>query len=125
VQQMPEFDAGRVDIDVEQREDDWRKAVILMASATEKEMLDPALPGTTLLHRLFHQEGPRVFDRRAFEARCRCSRERIDSVLRSIRREELADLRDTTGRVSVKCEFCSTEYAYDDGDLDRLYAAAD
>ena len=46
-------------------EDDWRKAVILMASATEKEMLDPALPGTTLLHRLFHQEQPRVFERRA------------------------------------------------------------
>jgi molecular chaperone Hsp33 len=53
VQQMPEFDAGRLDEDREQREDDWRKAVILMASATEAEMLDPALPGTTLLHRLF------------------------------------------------------------------------
>ena len=124
VQQMPEFDAGRLDIDAEQREDDWRKAVILMASATEKEMLDPALPGTTLLHRLFHQEQPRVFERRAFAARCRCSRDRIDNVLRSIRREELDDLRDKTGRVSVKCEFCSTEYAYDDGDLDCLYAAA-
>jgi molecular chaperone Hsp33 len=123
VQQMPEFDAGRVDIDAEQREDDWRKAVILMASATEKEMLDPALPGTTLLHRLFHQEQPRVFERRAFAARCRCSRERIDRVLRGIRREELGDLRDKTGRVAVKCEFCSTEYAYDDNDLDRLYAS--
>ena len=54
VQQMPEFDAGRIDVDREQREDDWRKAVILMASATEAEMLDPDLPGTTLLHRLFH-----------------------------------------------------------------------
>ena len=49
--------------------------------------------------------------------------ERIDSVLRSIRREELVDLRDKTGRVAVKCEFCSTEYAYDDGELDRLYAS--
>src|SRR5712672_1236939 len=66
VQQMPEFDAGRVDIDQEQREDDWRKAVILMASATEAEMLDPVLPGTTLLHRLFHAEQPRLFTRRAF-----------------------------------------------------------
>jgi molecular chaperone Hsp33 len=98
--------------------------VILMASATEKEMLDPALPGTTLLHRLFHQEQPRVFERRPFAARCRCSRERIDNVLRSIRREELGDLRDKTGRVSVKCEFCSTEYTYDDSDLDSVYAPA-
>jgi molecular chaperone Hsp33 len=124
VQQMPEFDAGRLSVDREQREDDWRKAVILMASATEAEMLDPKLPATTLLHRLFHAEQPRLFARRQFAARCRCSRERIDRVLRSIRREELDDLRDSTGRVSVKCEFCSTEYAYDDGDLDRIYASA-
>jgi molecular chaperone Hsp33 len=124
VQQMPEFDAGRIDVDREQREDDWRKAVILMASATEAEMLDPKLPATTLLHRLFHAEQPRLFARRPFVARCRCSRERIDRVLRSIKREELDDLRDTSGRVAVKCEFCSTEYAYDDRDLDRIYASA-
>ncbi|MDP1751292.1 MAG: Hsp33 family molecular chaperone HslO, partial [Reyranella sp.] len=121
VQQMPEFDAGRLDADPEQREDDWRKAVILMASATEKEMLDLALPGQTLLFRLFHAEGARLFERRPFQARCRCSRERIDGVLKSIKREELTDLRDSRGLVAVKCEFCSTEYVYDDGDLDRLY----
>jgi molecular chaperone Hsp33 len=124
VQQMPEFDAGRLDVDQEQREDDWRKAVILMASATEAEMLNPALAGTDLLYRLFHQERPRRFERRRFVARCRCSRGRIDRVLRSIKREELDDLRDKHGRVAVKCEFCSTEYAYDDGDLDRIYASA-
>jgi molecular chaperone Hsp33 len=124
VQQMPEFDAGRIDVDREQREDDWRRAVILMASATEAEMLDANLPGTTLLYRLFHQERPRQFERRPFVARCRCSRQRIDRVLRSIKREELGDMRDPSGRVVVKCEFCSTEYAYDDRDLDRIYASA-
>ena len=124
VQQMPEFDAGRLDIDAEQREDDWRKAVVLMASATEAEMLDAKLPATHLLYRLFHQEQPRVFTRRPFAARCRCSRGRIDRVLRSIRREELDDMRDKSGRVAVKCEFCSTEYIYDDNDLDRIYASA-
>jgi molecular chaperone Hsp33 len=125
VQQMPEFDAGRLDADPEQREDDWRKAVILMASATEKEMLDPALSGEALLFRLFHAEGARLFERRSFAARCRCSRERIDGVLKSIKRDELTDLRDSRGLVAVKCEFCSTEYAYDDGDLDRLYKTGD
>jgi len=124
VQQMPELDAGRIHVDREQREDDWRRAVILMASATEAEMLDPGLPAETLLHRLFHQEQPRQFARRPFMARCRCSRERIDRVLRSIRREELDDLRDSSGKVAVKCEFCSTEYTYDDRDLDRIYASA-
>src|SRR6185369_1154714 len=70
VQQMPEFDAGRLDIDAEQREDDWRKAGVLMASATEAEMLGPKLPGVALLHRLFHAEQPRLFTRRSFGARC-------------------------------------------------------
>jgi len=124
VQQMPEFDAGRMEVDAEQREDDWRKAVVLMASATEAEMLDPDLPDTTLLYRLFHEDKPRQFERRPLVARCRCSRERIDRVLRGIKREELDDLRDKTGRVAVKCEFCSTEYTYDDNDLDRVYASA-
>ncbi|MFO1080234.1 MAG: Hsp33 family molecular chaperone HslO [Reyranellaceae bacterium] len=124
VQQMPEFDAGRLDVDPEQREDDWRKAVILMASATEAEMLSPDLAGPALLHRLFHAERPRVFARRPFAARCRCSRARIDRVLRGIRREELADMRDDSGRVAVKCEFCSAEYAYDENDLDRIYDSA-
>jgi len=124
VQQMPEFDAGRIDIDQDQREDDWRKAVILMASATEKEMLDPALPGKMLLFRLFHAEGARLFEPRAFQARCRCSRERIDGVLKSIKREELADLRDPQGLVAVTCEFCSTQYSYDEADLDRVYETA-
>ena len=124
VQQMPEFDAGRTFVDQEQRDDDWRKAIILMASATEAEMLDPALPGTTLLYRLFHEDRPRQFERQPFEARCRCSRGRIDRVLRSIKREELADLRDSRGLVSVKCEFCSTEYSYEESDLDRVYASA-
>jgi len=48
----------------------------------------------------------------------------VDRVLRSLKREELSDLRDSSGRVVVKCEFCSTEYAYDEGDLDRIYASA-
>jgi Disulfide bond chaperones of the HSP33 family len=123
VQQMPEFDAGRIE-STEQREDDWRKAVILMASATDAEMLDPRLASAQLLLRLFHAERPRVFERRIFAARCRCSRERIDRVLRSLKREELSDLARQLGRVVVKCEFCSTEYAYDEGDLDRIYASA-
>ncbi|MEK7687557.1 MAG: Hsp33 family molecular chaperone HslO [Pseudomonadota bacterium] len=38
-----------------------------------------------------------------------CGRKRIDRVLKSIRREEFADLRDSRGLVAVKCEFCSTE----------------
>ena len=123
VQQMPEFDAGRIDVDREQREDDWRKAVILMASATEAEMLDPGLPArrcsTACSTRAAAPVRAAAF-RRALPLQPRAHRPRaaLDQA-RGARRPARHDR-----RVAVKCEFCSTEYTYDDSDLDRIYASA-
>ena len=124
VQQMPEFDAGRIDVDPEQREDDWRKAVILMASATEAEMLDPGLPSA-------HAAAAPVPCRAAARVRAPDLRRPLPLQPRAHRPRAALDqargalrLARHLGRVVVKCEFCSTEYAYDDGDLDRIYASA-
>ncbi len=111
------------ELDAEEREDRWRKAVVLLGSATAGEMLDPGLPVEGLLLRLFHEDGVRAFERRALRDQCRCSRARIDRVLRTIRRSELDELRDAGGRVVVTCEFCSTMYRYADADLDALETA--
>jgi molecular chaperone Hsp33 len=111
------------ELDAEEREDRWRKAVVLLGSATSAEMLDPGLPVEGLLLRLFHEDGVRAFDRRSLRDQCRCSRARIDRVLRTIRRSELDQLRDAGGRVVVTCEFCSTTYRYADADLDALEIA--
>ena len=102
------------------RAEDWDRALALLETVTEAELLDAALPVNRLLFRLFHEETPRVFDRKALRPGCRCSRERVVTVLRSIAREELDDLRDD-GKVKVTCEFCATTYAFDDADLDRVY----
>ncbi|HKU94716.1 MAG TPA: Hsp33 family molecular chaperone HslO [Vineibacter sp.] len=111
------------ELDADEREDRWRKAVVLLSSATAAEMVDPALPVEGLLLRLFHEDGVRAFDRRPLFDQCRCSRARIDRVLRTIRRSELDELRDAGGRVVVTCEFCSTTYRYADADLDALETA--
>jgi molecular chaperone Hsp33 len=42
-------------------EEDWRRTMILLGSATDEELVDPGLPANTLLYRLFHEEGVRVF----------------------------------------------------------------
>ncbi len=106
--------------DAEERDERFRTALILMGSARESEMLDPALPADRLLWRLFHEHAPSVFDRRDVADRCRCSRARIDSVLRSIPRDELLGMRDARGLVAVRCEFCGTAYDYDDAQLAAL-----
>jgi molecular chaperone Hsp33 len=106
--------------DAEERDERFRTALILMGSARESEMLDPALPADRLLWRLFHEHAPSVFDRRDVADRCRCSRARIDGVLRSIPRAELDGMRDARGLVAVRCEFCATSYDYDDAQLAAL-----
>jgi molecular chaperone Hsp33 len=42
--------------------------------------------------------------------RCTCSRERIERVLVSLGREELADMVDKQGKADVTCEFCRKSY---------------
>lgn len=106
--------------DAEERDERFRTALILMASARESEMLDPTLSADQLLWRLFHEHTPRIFEQRDVADRCRCSRERIDSVLRSIPRRELDGMRDPRGLVAVRCEFCGASYDYDDAQLAAL-----
>jgi molecular chaperone Hsp33 len=92
-------------------EDGWRRAMVLMSSATAAELVDPELSPRRLLFRLFHDEGVRVYRTHPLEARCRCSRERIAGILRSFPQEDREDLaKDET--VTVTCEFCNTTYQF-------------
>ena len=92
-------------------EDGWRRAMILMSSATSKELVDPDISAHRLLYRLFHDEGVRVYDTHPVEARCRCSRERIERILRSLPEDDIAEIRQDKV-TTVTCEFCNTRYEF-------------
>lgn len=92
--------------------EDWQRARILAATVEDHELLDPTLSPEKLLLRLFHEEGVRTFPRRDVHAFCRCSRERVQMFLTRFGRDELADMREPDGRLSVTCEFCSTKYDF-------------
>jgi len=97
-------------------EDAWRRALTLLGSARDGELLDPGLSAEALLYRLFHEDGVRVFEPQPVAAHCTCSRARILGVLRTFSREEQAEMV-VDGRVTVTCEFCSSAYAFDPGEL--------
>ena len=101
-------------------DDGWNRACTLMHTCSNAEMLDPALSPHTLLHRLFHEDGVRVYDTRPLKAGCRCSRDRIVDVLRGIGRDDLEDLKQD-GNVEVVCEFCNRKYLFDPSDIDRIF----
>lgn len=116
VQRLPK---GRGDSD-EDAEEAWRRAVILMSSLSSDELLDPAVSTEQLLYRLYHQDGVRVTDGRAVKQSCRCSREKVETTLRSFPRAEVEDMAED-GIITVTCEFCRTDYVFDPGQLDALY----
>jgi molecular chaperone Hsp33 len=92
--------------------DNWRRVRLLAATVEDHELLDPTLPPEWLLHRLFHEEGVRVGAPTPLVARCRCSRERVEMLLKSFGAAELDDMREPDGGFTVTCEFCSTKYRF-------------
>src|SRR6267154_5780191 len=74
-------------------EDGWRRAMVLMSSATPAALVDAELSLHRLLFRLFHDEGVRVYHTHPLEARCRCSRERIANIRRAFPADEIEDMR--------------------------------
>jgi molecular chaperone Hsp33 len=103
-------------------EDAWRRAMVLMSSATSSELMDPDLAPHRLLFRLFHEVGVRVFATHPLAARCRCSRERIETILRAFPVDELGDMQKER-ITTVTCEFCSRRYTFDADEIGRLVPA--
>jgi molecular chaperone Hsp33 len=102
-----------VDI-LEHKDDDyWVEAKALVETIENHELLDPALASEDLLYRLFHQHEARVFETLPLLDRCRCSTERILTMIEqfseSDRRAMIAD----DGSITVSCEFCSSRYHID------------
>ena len=89
----------------------WSRTQILFETLGEDELLDPELPADTLLWRLFHEDGVRVFGAQPLRAFCRCSQERIETVLQSFDAAERADMIEPDGKIRVTCEYCSKVYA--------------
>ena len=88
----------------------WNTVQALFGTLGEDELVDPTISPSTLLFRLFHEEGVRMFPATAVRSHCRCSRERIISVLGSFPSHERGDMLDAEGNIEVTCEYCSRVY---------------
>lgn len=104
-------------------EDDWRRSQVLMSSCTEAELLDPGLPSADLLYRLFHEERVRVYRERPLQVGCRCSRESVAAMLGSLPRDEVMALREDDDEVVVTCQFCNSDYRFDEQAVTEIFAA--
>ncbi|MFZ5657384.1 MAG: Hsp33 family molecular chaperone HslO [Pseudomonadota bacterium] len=100
--------------------DGWNRIGMLFDTLGADELL--ALDATTLLHRLFHDEGVDLLGGKTLSFACSCSRERVESMLVAIGQEE-ARLAVRDGEATIRCEFCGQTYRFDLAGIDRLFTA--
>ncbi len=98
-------------------EESWLEAKALAATVEDHELLDPGLTPEDLAYRLFHERGVTAFPVQALRESCRCSDERIETMLRSFSQKERDDMVGDDGMIGVTCEFCSTLRRYDPSDF--------
>jgi len=94
----------------------WLTAQSLFGTVTDAELLDPDLSQNRLLYRLFHEEGVRVVQTAPIEAKCSCSRERLENTLKSFEPDALKDMAED-GQIKANCEFCDTDYIFNLEDI--------
>jgi len=91
-------------------EEAWDRSRALFQTLGDDELIDPTVSPETLLFRLFHEDGVRLEDPRALQAVCRCSKDRIGTVLSSFSPEEREEMVEPDGKIRVTCEYCATVY---------------
>jgi molecular chaperone Hsp33 len=104
-------------------EDGWNRIEHLTATLGADELL--ATSPEQLLYRLYHEESVRLFEPRPLAFGCSCTRDRVESMLRSLGREEVeAALEARDGEIEVICEFCAQRYTFDRIDAEHLLSAS-
>jgi molecular chaperone Hsp33 len=121
IQRMPlegEGNLGRREDDIG-LDDNYNRIAHLAATLTPAELL--TLDTDTVLRRLFWEEPLRLFEPDQPRFECRCSRERVGQMLRSLGAEEVRSVLEEQGRVDVVCEFCGLGHGFDAVDAQALF----
>ncbi|MEO0916563.1 MAG: Hsp33 family molecular chaperone HslO, partial [Pseudomonadota bacterium] len=91
----------------------WSHVNLLLDTAEEIELIGPSVQPTDLLIRLFHQDGPRVFDPQAVQFGCTCSEDRVRESLSIYSAKDIGHMTTEEGIVTADCQFCGAHYEFD------------
>jgi molecular chaperone Hsp33 len=103
-------------------DDAWNRVQMLGDTLRGEEL--QALSDREILRRLFNEDDVRLFESAPVFFRCRCSRERVIGMLRSLGADETRSVLAERGEVEVRCDFCNRAYRFDSVDVEQLFASA-
>ncbi|MDD3021774.1 MAG: Hsp33 family molecular chaperone HslO [Alphaproteobacteria bacterium] len=110
LQHVPEHD--QIPQDYKPVPDNWNRARILLETCKSEELLDLKLHDETLLYRLFHEEGVRVYDPQPIQKGCRCTPEKLEHILGMLSEEDISHAT-KDGEIRMTCEFCNKDFCFD------------
>jgi molecular chaperone Hsp33 len=101
------------------RNEDFNRIAMLAGTLARDELL--GLGPIELLRRLFWQEQLRLFEPASPRFACRCSRDRVATMLQSLGSDEINGLIAERGEAEVGCDFCGAQYRFDAVDAAALF----
>ena len=104
---------SHVDILAGDGAENWTRANVLLDTVEELELIGPTVAPTDLLVRLFHEEGPRVFDAQAVHFGCSCSPEKVEQAMSIYSAKDIKHMTTAEGYVTADCQFCGKHYEFD------------
>lgn len=114
IQRLPDNDKA-------EDQDAWERVHQLSATIKDDELL--SLDAEAIIHRLYHEEDIRLFEKEPLKFYCPCSRERVAAMLKSLGKDEVDAILDEQGSINVACEFCNHKYDFDPVDAEQLFSS--
>ncbi|WP_415143408.1 Hsp33 family molecular chaperone HslO [Limimaricola cinnabarinus] len=100
------------DILDEDEGENWTRANVLLDTVDQLELIGPSVTPTDLLIRLFHEEGPRVFEAQPVQFGCTCSEEKVRQSLSIYSAKDIGHMTTEEGIVTADCQFCGAHYEF-------------
>ena len=116
VQKVP----GAANADESELEETWKVAQKGIEKLSPADLL--ACPVEELLERGFAEHDMRLFRGTPVQFECRCNQGRVSGLLRALGAEEVKDILQQQGSVTVTCEFCHRPYRFGATDIEALFS---
>jgi molecular chaperone Hsp33 len=116
VQKVP----GAANADESDIEATWKDAQKGIEKLSSDDLLNR--PVEELLERGFAEHDMRLFRGARVQFECRCNQARVSGLLRALGAEEVKEILQEQGSVTVTCEFCHRPYRFGPSDIEALFS---
>jgi molecular chaperone Hsp33 len=98
---------------------EWERIVEASQNITAHELL--SLDNLSLLKHLYPQNDINVFEPASIAFSCTCSVERSENAIRMLGKEEATQEVKEKKNLIVTCEFCNSQYMFDENDVANIF----